>query len=147
MKKFEQVKKHQDLDADLSFLNDQFAVDVKFGNKEIGMDGMLWISIKRQDKNWIHDWRLMQQIKNMIAGEEREGYEIYPAESRLVDTSNQYHIFVLPVGERMPWGFAGRAIVKGHKGGWHKGSGQRDFKSEEEPKDAISIEEVKKLNV
>ena len=28
-------------------------------------------------------------IKNLIVGPEHEGFEIYPAESRLVDTANQ----------------------------------------------------------
>ena len=38
----------------------------------------------------------MQKIKNAICGKEWEGIEIYPAESRLVDTANQYHMFCFP---------------------------------------------------
>jgi len=30
----------------------------------------------------------------MIVGEEHEAFEVYPAESRLVDTANQYHLWV-----------------------------------------------------
>lgn len=144
MNPFEEVIKepHPLIDADKSFMNDQFAVDVKFENKEAGIDGMLWLSIKRKDKNWIHDWRLLQKIKNLIAGEEREGCEIFPAESRLVDTSNQYHIFVLPKGERFPWGYEGRAIVGERKGGWNNGAGQRAFKPKDKPEDCLTPEEA-----
>jgi len=53
----------------------------------------IWLSIKRHDKEAFHDWRVFQRIKNAILGEEWEGVEIYPAESRLVDTCNQYHLF------------------------------------------------------
>lgn len=130
-------------DDDKIFVNDVFQVNVKFANKVKGIDGFVWLSIKRIDKGWIHDWRLMQKIKNMICGNEREGCELYPAESRLVDTSNQFHIFVLPKGDLFPFGYIERKIIKGHKGGWHKGSSQRDFKINEQPEDAISLEESK----
>lgn len=53
------------------------------------------LSIKRHDKAAIHNWQHLQQIKNDICGEMREGIEIYPAMSRIVDTCNQYHLWVL----------------------------------------------------
>lgn len=53
-----------------------------------------YLSIKRLDILPIHNWRHMQQIKNDICGDEREGIEIYPAMSRIVDTCNQYHLWV-----------------------------------------------------
>ena len=63
---------------------------------------VIWISIKRRDREAIHDWRDFQLIKNDIAGPEMEAVEIYPAESRLMDTANQYHLFAwkgtFPVG-------------------------------------------------
>jgi hypothetical protein len=69
--------------------------------------GDFWyLSIKRLDKEPIHDWRHLQQIKNEIVGPENEGLELYPAESRLVDTANQYHMWVLKEeGLRVPVGF------------------------------------------
>ena len=67
--------------------------------------GWVHLSIKRLDKQPVHDWRELQQIKNMLVGPECEGLELYPAESRVVDTANQYHLYVmrdptwrLPVG-------------------------------------------------
>jgi len=144
MDRFEEVEKM--LDDDKVFVNDQYQVNVKFIDKQdMTMKGMLWLSIKRKDKNWMRDWRELQKIKNAIAGPEREGCEIFPAESRLVDTSNQFHIFVLPEGEKFPFGYADRLICEGHKGGWGKGSSQRDFKKGEQPEDALSVEQMKKI--
>ena len=51
---------------------------------------------KKKDKKAIHDWRHFQQIKNELVGSEVEALEIYPAESRLHDAVNQYHLFCLP---------------------------------------------------
>lgn len=127
------------------YMNNKYVVDVTPQEKDKGMDGWVWLSIKRKDKRVIKDWREMQKIKNSICGEEREGLELYPSEKRLVDTSNQFHIFVMPKGEMFPFGYQERAIVEGHKGGWEKGSGQRAFKEGEQPKDAMTIEEAKKL--
>lgn len=66
------------------------------------------LSIKRLDKESIHDWRDLQQIKNELCGEECEAVEIYPAESRLVDAANQYHLWVFPEGFRIPFGYQER---------------------------------------
>lgn len=71
---------------------------------------LTWLSIKRRDKAAFHDWRELQGIKNAICGPEREGMELYPAESRLVDTSNQYHLWVLPKGMSFPLGYPQRLV-------------------------------------
>jgi hypothetical protein len=73
---------------------------------------MVWLSIKRNDRDTIHDWRDLQRIKNDVVGEENEGVELYPAESRLVDTSNQYHMWVLKDPKlHFPFGFSGRFVT------------------------------------
>jgi hypothetical protein len=84
--------------------NDEYQVFVR----DVG--DYLWLSIKRNDKKPIGDWRIKQQIKNMIAGEESEAVELYPAESRLVDTSNQYHLYVLKDKKKFPFGFRDRLV-------------------------------------
>jgi hypothetical protein len=56
------------------------------------------LSIRRDDRRAIHDWRDFQRIKNEIARPEVEAMEIYPAESRLMDTANQYYLFCSPLG-------------------------------------------------
>ena len=72
----------------------------------------MWhLSIKRHDREPFHDWRVMQRIKNAICGPEAEGVELYPAESRLVDTSNQYHLWVVVGGVRFPFGWTERAVI------------------------------------
>jgi hypothetical protein len=73
--------------------------------------GMLWLSIRRNDRKVMRDWRDFQRIKNDIAGPEREGFEMFPAESRLVDTVNQYHLWVLPEGQRLPVGWNARLVT------------------------------------
>lgn len=74
---------------------------------------MWWLSIKRRfTKEPIHDWRHLQKIKNELVGEDNEGVELYPSEKRLVDTSNQYHLFVMAdPAERFPFGFQQRAVA------------------------------------
>ena len=74
---------------------------------------VVWLSIKRLDKEPIHDWRDLQQIKNEVVGEEAEAIEIYPAESRKMDVANQYHLFAFTT--RIPIGFVGRAVESSTK--------------------------------
>lgn len=76
------------------WLNDIYQVAVR----ELG-DDVVHINIRRRDGGPIlRDWRHFQRIKNEILGEECEAVELYPAESRLVDTSNKYHL----IGSRDP---------------------------------------------
>lgn len=53
------------------------------------------LSIKRIDKKPIKNWRHFQYIKNQLCAEENFAIEIYPPESMLVDTANQYHLWVM----------------------------------------------------
>ena len=57
-------------------------------------EGYVHLSIKRLDRKPIHDWRDLQRIKTELVGPECEGLELYPAESRLVDVANQFHLWV-----------------------------------------------------
>lgn len=77
--------------------------------KEIG-EGMTWLSIRHTNRKAIRDWRHFQKIKNELCGPEREAVEIYPAESRLVDEANQYHLWVFPEGYIIPFGFGERMV-------------------------------------
>ena len=71
------------------------------------------LSIKRLDKEPIHDWRKLQQIKNMILGKDVEAVELYPNEERLVDSANQYHLWALPAGLCFPLGFTDKYVTDG----------------------------------
>lgn len=63
---------------------------------------LVHVSIKRVDKAPVHDWRHFQEIKNMLVGPSFEAVELYPAEDRVVDTANQYHL----------WAFGNRNALK-----------------------------------
>lgn len=78
---------------------------------EVWKGTIRYLSIKRNDKETIHDWRDLQEIKNQICGEDSEAIEIYPAESRLMDTANQYHLWVFPKGVRIPVGYNVRVVI------------------------------------
>lgn len=69
------------------------------------------LSIKRFDKAACRDWRHFQWIKNEVCGAEREAIEVFPAESRLLDAANQYHLWVLPEGHVMRVGVGDRAVA------------------------------------
>lgn len=70
------------------------------------LNGMVVLMIKRHDNKPIREWSSMQAIKNAIVGPEREAVEIYPPDSELVDVANMYHLWVLPEGQRLGFGFA-----------------------------------------
>ena len=59
-----------------------------------GCPPMDWLSIRRDDRAPVRDWRHMMAIKDQLCGTDREGVELYPAHSRLVDQANQYHLWV-----------------------------------------------------
>jgi len=55
--------------------------------------------------------RDLQQIKNQLMGPACEGGELLLAESRLVDTSHQYHLWVIEEARyRLPFGFEGWVV-------------------------------------
>ena len=84
-----------------------------------------YLSIKTINKEPIHDWRDLQQIKNELCGKDREALEIYPAESRLVDTANQYHLWVIPKDAQIPFGFTQREVITKEQEGGYQKVGQR----------------------
>jgi hypothetical protein len=113
------------LQGELIYKNNIYQVAVRFMDKDKQWQGAVHLSIKRIDRAPAHDWRHFQRIKNELVGPEREGFEFYPPESQLVDSANQYHLWVLPVGMLMPLVFRdGRWVTD--KGG-EDGSVQRPF--------------------
>jgi len=96
------------------------------------------LSIKRLDRSACRDWRDFQRIKNEITSPTCEACEIYPTEARLVDTANQYHLWVLPEGLHFPFGFTERLVAKTGKG--HVV--QRPFAVEDIPEDALTGEQA-----
>jgi hypothetical protein len=103
-----------------------------------GFNGMIvWhLSIKRNDKAPIMDWRDLQDIKNKLVGVETEAIQLFPAESRCVDSANQYHLFAfmkegkhtrqpkIPIG----WTTAYKTDDPWVNGGQRDGEGKQRFK-------------------
>lgn len=86
--------------------NDLYEATVQYLNT-----GWAYISLKRLDRHAIRDWRHLQSIKNELVGSEREAVELFPAESRLMDESNQYHLWVLPEDTPWPFGQTHRTVL------------------------------------
>lgn len=110
-----------------SWVNNQYQVLKRtFPSDLFGQ--VIHLSIRRQDRAPARDWRHFQKMKNQLAGPEWEGVELYPAESRLVDEANQYHIWC--VNGTLPFGFADRS-VGGPDEAAKVGGKQRAFDDEE----------------
>lgn len=116
MTPFERAAFKTDREADLAgspevWLNDTYQVVVRRWIISPGWPVMHHLSIKRIDKDVIRDWRHLQEIKNQIVGPENEAVELFPAESRLVDSANQFHLFAIAQpGIRFPFGFQSRLV-------------------------------------
>jgi hypothetical protein len=65
---------------------------------------MIQLGINAHDGTARHDWREFQAIKNQLAGPECEAFELYPAESRLMDPSNYYTLWCFPDLKRIKVG-------------------------------------------
>ncbi len=79
--------------------NEKYNVTVRYYDTDPvfrGRHGMMQLGISAADGTALHDWRDCQQIKNIFAGEEAEAFELYPAESRLLDPSNDYTLWCFP---------------------------------------------------
>ncbi len=118
------------------FVNSRYQVTVF---PSVGFDlapgaQLTWLSIKRNDGAAIADWRDLQRIKNELVGEEAEGVQLYPAESRMVDGANQYHLHCL-TGAQWPFGFETRLVSEQNTDGVQ----QRPWDDESRPKDLSTV--------
>jgi len=93
-----------DVDQPEIWFSDIYQVTVRRWSKDRvfgSSGGMIQIGINTLDGTARHDWREFQMIKNQIAGAECEGFELYPAESRLLDPSNYYTLWCFPGIKRL----------------------------------------------
>ena len=100
---------------------------------------LITLTIRRRDREADHDWRDFQRIKNEILGPEVECIQLYPAESRLVDTANQYYLFALEGLPQWPFGFGERLVSE--TADPTIGGKQRPWFEGERPKDVVHITE------
>jgi hypothetical protein len=88
------------------YVNDVYTVRMRDAAPFIQLD------IARLDGQPYTSWRDFQRIKNELVGPECEAVELFPAESRLVDTANQYHLWVNPCASfRFPFGYQRRVVL------------------------------------
>jgi hypothetical protein len=106
-----------------------YEYDTVFGSRH----GMIYLGISNVDQTARRDFRHFQAIKNQLAGEEWEGMEIYPAESRLVDPSNLFIIWCFHV--RLKVGPLRRTVVTAEKAF----APQRAFAEEKENGEGVSL--------
>lgn len=97
-----------------------------------GFGPVTQLGVMRFDKAPVTDWRHLQRIKNTVCGAEREAIELYPAESRLVDTKNNRALWVLAEGVRTAIGWERRMVTFPARPGDH----QRPFEPGQQPVDA-----------
>ena len=94
--------------------NDLYVVEVHRNHQNgAGQDvKMIELAVRRQDRGHVQDWRHMQEIKNQLVGKECEGVELFPAESRLKDSCNQFWMYCFEDPKiRFPFGmFTGREV-------------------------------------
>jgi len=100
-------------------MNDIYQVNIRNETPD-GWPALKHLSIKRRDKQPIgkEHFRHFQRIKNNLVGRECEAVELYPAESRLVDTANQYHLWcIVDCQIHLPFGFSERLVLSKSGGG------------------------------
>jgi len=97
----------QTMAAPQVFTNDTYRVQVRRDPP------IVQLTISRLDGEPAKDWRHFQQIKNELVGPEFEAIELFPAESRLVDMDNEYHLWVnTETGFRFPFGYGRRHVAE-----------------------------------
>lgn len=108
-------------DQQETWMNDRYVVTV-----ERGLRGHVHhLSIRRQDRKPARDWRDFQRIKDQLAGHDVEAIELYPARARVADSANQYHLWCLPPGQRIPVGFTDGLVMDHGEGPEAIGAVQR----------------------
>lgn len=99
---------------------------------------MIHLSLKRLDGGTYIPFRDLMRMKRELLDPEIELIEIYPAESRLIDTANQFHFWGLDDrGFRFPFGFTqGRLVGEG------SGVTQTPYEEGDQPSDWLPSDQI-----
>lgn len=92
--------------ADFKFINSQYHVLVYLWDTNT-----IWLCIKNHENTSRTDWRDKQRIKNELCGTQCEGIELYPLESKLVDSANSFHLFVGRPNVSRNLGWSSRDVI------------------------------------
>lgn len=140
-----EVAKRIGVELENVYRNSKYTVAIrKKLSEKFGVE-ITHLDIKRNDKAAVHDWRELQRIKNELCGPECEGIELYPKESRLVDTANSYHIYVFPEGHMVPVGWTERIVMEGedvYKPGHAR---QRPWPKDARPADVLTQQQAEEF--
>ena len=72
---------------------------------------LVHLAVSRHDRRCARDWRHLQAIKNQLVGPECEAVELFPADSRMVDTCNVTHLWCIDDPEFcFPFGYVDREV-------------------------------------
>lgn len=105
------LKAVKEAGGDEIWVNEKYQVIKTSYERKPPWPTLVHLSIRREDRRIMFDWRDMQRIKNQLLGEEKEAVQLFPAESRLVDTANQYHLWGFDSDEfRFPLGYNERQV-------------------------------------
>ncbi len=94
IEKCRHLKKDHTQFPDLIYQNNLFIVQVYLTQTSWGL--VRRAMVRRNDERPVHNWAILQRIKNEIFGPEATALEVYPKESRLIDVANIYWLWVLP---------------------------------------------------
>jgi hypothetical protein len=111
--RMERYSKSEPSEPDEYWHNDIYTVTLRRHDKDPVFGtwgGMIQLGISSLDGTTRHDWRDFQAIKNQLAGAETEAFELYPAESRLLDPSNYYTLWCFPSINRLKVGINERVV-------------------------------------
>lgn len=142
-----QGKEHSIPDTIVILRNNIYTVTVEGCDVPPPMGPVTWLSIKRNDRQVIHDWRELQRVKNLVVGTSIEAVEMYPAESRVHDSANQYHLFCFAAGYQLPFGYDGRLVVDetSDPTSPEGNARQRAFSPDDKPADVIRGADLPKM--
>ncbi|WP_420795792.1 DUF7694 domain-containing protein [Ktedonobacter racemifer] len=103
---------------------------------------MIHLSFRRLDREIFLPYRDKIRIKDELVGPECEGVELLPARSREVDTSNQFHAWIIDSSTfRFPFGFTQCLVTEVAL----DGARQEPWPTNERPSDCLSEEEMRAL--
>jgi hypothetical protein len=92
-----------------TWMNSRYVVQIRRPvDKPSDQIGIIHLSIKRIDQQPVgpEHFRDFQRIKDELIGPDHEAVELYPMQSRLVDTANQYHLWCIDTpNTRWEFGF------------------------------------------
>jgi len=118
------------------FINSRYQVIKR--EEMMGDQQIICLHITRLDRACARDWRDFQRIKNELVGEEAEGIELFPAESRLIDMSNEYRLYCVQAPKKLQFGEYSLRIVSEDA----EGTGLRQEPFETKPADLMTKDEV-----